>query len=303
MKSILKLIIYIIIPACFFSCHSGSIPQRSANLESTDSRGNPMLLGICTRERLEQKPYSEWFTRNYQAYHIDTPAASALKAKLADKHFLIFMGTWCGDSRREVPRIYKLFDYCQVKSEQVQLVMVDSHDSVYKQSPGHEERGLNIHRVPDLLIFEKKGEIGRIVESPVASLEKDLLAIVNKEGYTPHYQAASLMIEQFSKKSIPDIESDLPALAGRVKALTKNTAELNTYGYVLMAAGEMAKAKLIFQLNALVYPAEPNVFDSLGEYYFKTGDQKLAAENYRKVLQLQPANDHAAKMLGQLQNK
>ncbi len=26
------------------------------------------------------------------------------------------MGTWCGDSRREVPRMYKILDYCQVKA-------------------------------------------------------------------------------------------------------------------------------------------------------------------------------------------
>ena len=303
MKSIFKSTIYIIIIGCFFSCHPKLAPQGSLNRESTDSRGNAMLLGTCTKERLEQKPYSDWFIKNYSDYNIDTAAAEKLKEKLSGKKFLIFMGTWCGDSRREVPRLYKLFDYCGIKPAQVQLIMLDNRDSVYKQSPTHEERGLNIHRVPDLLIFEKNREIGRIVESPVASLERDLLAIANKEKYTPHFQAVSLLIELFREKSIQDIESNLTALTDEVKPLTKNTSELNTYGYVLMAAGEKEKAKVAFKLNTLLYPGNANAFDSMGEYYFKTGNKMLAEENYRKSLQLQPANDHAAKMLEQLQNK
>ena len=58
--------------------------------------------------------------------------------------------------------------------------MLSNQDSVYKQSPAHEERGLEIHRVPDLDSIEKGREIGRIVESPVLSLERDLLAIASK---------------------------------------------------------------------------------------------------------------------------
>jgi hypothetical protein len=98
------------------------------------------------------------------------------------------MGTWCGDSRREVPRIYKLLDYCQVSPSQLQLVNVSNSDTAYKQSPGHEEQGLNIRRVPTLLIFEGQHEVGRVVESPVTSLEKDILAIVTGQPYEHRYK-------------------------------------------------------------------------------------------------------------------
>ena len=72
------------------------------------------------------------------------------------------MGTWCGDSRQEVPKIYKVLDHCNVPESHIQLINLNVHDSVYKQSPSHEEKGLNIHRVPDLLVYEKEKEMGRV---------------------------------------------------------------------------------------------------------------------------------------------
>ena len=97
------------------------------------------------------------------------------------------MGTWCGDSRREVPRMLKILDYCGIKPEQVKIVMVSNADSLYKQSPNHEERGLNILRVPTLIVYENTTEINRVIEYPVESLEKDLLRIMSKQPYKPNY--------------------------------------------------------------------------------------------------------------------
>src|ERR1700722_16811173 len=85
------------------SCHSKLIPQQSLNREVTDNNGNKMLLGQCNKERLQQEPYGTWFNKNYTDYKIDTATCEILKQKLAGKGFEVFMGTWCGDSKREVP--------------------------------------------------------------------------------------------------------------------------------------------------------------------------------------------------------
>jgi thiol-disulfide isomerase/thioredoxin len=158
------------------------------NIEATDKKGNIILLGKTTRQRLAQAPFDTWYTKNYESYNVDSNTASQVKPLLRNKHFLLFMGTWCGDSRREVPRMYKILDYCQVNPSQVQLINLNNSDTAYKQSPGHEEQGLNIRRVPTLLIFENDREVGRIVESPVTSLEKDLLAIVTGQPYEHRYR-------------------------------------------------------------------------------------------------------------------
>jgi thiol-disulfide isomerase/thioredoxin len=161
---------------------------QPVNIEIIDKRGNLILLGKSTRERLAQPPFDVWYTKNFEAYTIDSSTANQIKPLLKNKQFLLFMGTWCGDSRREVPRIYKILDYCGVKPSQIQLINLNNSDTAYKQSPGHEEQGLNIRRVPTLLLLEKQHEVGRMVESPITSLEKDILAIVTGQPYEHRYK-------------------------------------------------------------------------------------------------------------------
>src|ERR1700759_4241703 len=96
----------------FSSCHPKLAPGHSVvNREVRNAQGTPNLLGVCTRDRLQQAPYSDWFVKNYQDYHVDSATADRLKTSLAGHRLRIFMGTWCGDSRREVPRMFRILDY------------------------------------------------------------------------------------------------------------------------------------------------------------------------------------------------
>jgi hypothetical protein len=253
------------------ACHARMVPQGSTfNKEIKDEGGKPQLLGKCTRGRLEQAPYDSWFVKNYTDYRVDSVTAGQIRAKLVelpdtgtisgnthpDKHIRlkIFMGTWCGDSQREVPRIFKILDYCGVDSSMVQLIMVSDADSTYKQSPGHEEKGLNIFRVPDLIVLDKGKELGRIVESPVQSLEKDLLALLDGESYIPHYRGVALLVDVFRTEKRSKIEHGLAELAARVKPLVRSPSELKSYAHVLRAAGEGEKAAIALQINELIFP-------------------------------------------------
>jgi hypothetical protein len=51
---------------------------------------------------------------------------------------------------------------------------------------------LNILRVPTLLVYENGHEVGRVVESPVISLEKDMLAIVTRQPYEHRYRNGTM---------------------------------------------------------------------------------------------------------------
>ena len=64
-----------------------------------------------------------------------------------------------------------------------------------------------------------------------------------------------------------------------------------------MSARAIHKAYIVFTLNTLLYPENSNVFDSMGEFYFKTGNNDLAKENYERVLTLEPGNVNAKEML------
>ena len=56
-----------------------------------------------------------------------------------------------------------------------------------RQSPGHEEQGNNLVRVPTYILYKGKKEIGRIIDAPKESFEKDLLKILTGKPYTPHF--------------------------------------------------------------------------------------------------------------------
>ena len=56
-----------------------------------------------------------------------------------------------------------------------------------KTTPDTYENGLNITNVPTFIFYEKGVEINRIVESPIKSLEEDMLEILTGSSYKPNY--------------------------------------------------------------------------------------------------------------------
>ena len=304
MKIIFSTLILISITLSQFSCYSKLWPGTGkVNQVSKDNNGDPMLLGICTEEGLKQPPYGNWFNTNYSAYQVDTSIAETMKGKLLSKRFLIFMGTWCSDSKREVPCMFKILDYCGIPSSQIRLITLSDLESDYKQSPRHEEKGLNIHRVPDLIVFSGNKELGRIIESPVNSLEKDLFEIVNDENYQAHYKIVSFLANLLQKNKTLYTDQDLNALAERIMPMAVSSGELNTYGYVLLAAHQTDKSRIVFRLNTLLYPNNANTFLSLADYYINTSNSPMAKESLRKAIGLQPDNQDAKKKLQQLEQR
>jgi len=276
--------------------------DNTANTTYLDTRGNPMLLGTHPAEDLEQPPYGDWFNKNYADYTIDSATASQLNPLLKDKTFELFLGTWCGDSKREIPRMFKILRYAGVQPSQIKMIMVDTHDSLYKQSPAHEEKGKNIFRVPDLLVYSQGREMNRIVEHPVASLEKDLLLIARGDAYTPAYPGAAYLVHLLQERTAAALMADKDNVVALLKTAVKSDGELNSLGYVWMGtAGEEEKAVLALQLNAELYPGVANVYDSLGDLYRKMNRKEDAKKNYRKALELKPDNTRTAEKLAKLE--
>lgn len=279
------------------------VPAQAAPVHATeykDAAGNTHLLGNTPRERLTQAPFDTWFNKNYTDYTIDTNTANQLKPLLKNKQFVIYMGTWCGDSRREVPRMYKLLDYCGVKPSQIQVINVNNHDTAYKQSPQHEERGQYIFKVPDLLVYENNKEKGRIVETPVATLEKDLLAIADNKGYAPKYPGTAYLISLLQSPQWMPTKATLEQTAEQLRTSITNWGELASFGRVLLIGGETDKAVDAMRINTILFPAEPGAYNYLAMAYIKKGNTTAAKECCQKVLQMQPGNQQAIALLNQL---
>ncbi|HEY6504494.1 MAG TPA: hypothetical protein VIZ28_11015, partial [Chitinophagaceae bacterium] len=149
-----------------------------------------ILYGIVTKENLLATPFDKWYVANYDSYEPNSAVVSALKKlKTKDITVQVFLGTWCGDSKREVPRFMKLLNELSFPQQQVQIIGLGGGDSLYKQSPGNEEAGKGIFRVPVFIFYRNGVEINRINEYPAFSLEKDMLAILSNRNYTPNYKS------------------------------------------------------------------------------------------------------------------
>ena len=65
---------------------------------------------IFERKELSNKPHAEWFNQNYLDYNLDKETLNKLKPLFKDIEITVFMGTWCSDSRKEIPVFFKLID-------------------------------------------------------------------------------------------------------------------------------------------------------------------------------------------------
>ncbi len=76
--------------------------------------------------------------------------------------------------------------------------------------------------------------------------------------------------------------------------------EINELGYNLLNKKKYLEAIEVFKINVRAFPFSGNCYDSLGEAYMKQGDKKLAIENYKKSIELDPKNENGKKILAEL---
>ncbi|WP_273568759.1 thioredoxin family protein [Maribacter halichondriae] len=160
---------------------------QTINQTKVDARGREMLLGKIDKIGLTEGAYALWFNNQHESYKADTELVKSIKSELAKHKITLFMATWCGDSKREVPRFFKILEAADYPMDQLTVVAVDHEKDQYKKSPGGEEKGLNIIKVPTFIFYKDGKAVNRIVESPVESLEKDIKVIITGGTYVPNH--------------------------------------------------------------------------------------------------------------------
>ncbi len=135
------------------------------------------LLGDLPLAMLNNPPHSEWFHKGYADYQPDNGIMADLMAtEKDDLTITIVLGTWCPDSRREVPRFIKMADLWGFPMNKIRFIGVD----INKVAPLEDYTQLSIERVPTFIFYKNNIEKGRIIEVPVTSLEQDTRDILKK---------------------------------------------------------------------------------------------------------------------------
>ena len=140
---------------------------RSGALLADDSIQNSAV--ISKEALLLQHPK---FRENFDQYEVLEAAAKMP----ADVSVLIFFGTWCHDSQREVPRMLKILEAVGLPEAHIKMVTLDFS----KTDPGGLAAANGVEFTPTFIFFRQQEEIGRIIEKPAKTLEEAMVELLSE---------------------------------------------------------------------------------------------------------------------------
>jgi len=120
------------------------------------------------------KPEHHLFKTTYDTVRIGEDYVDMIARADSGIDVLVFFGTWCPDSRREVPRFLKVADMAHMPADHIKLYGLDRSK---KSDDGLTEQ-YGIERVPTFIFLKGSEEIGRITEIPATTIEGDMLSIL-----------------------------------------------------------------------------------------------------------------------------
>ncbi|MFL6291514.1 MAG: TlpA family protein disulfide reductase, partial [Thermoanaerobaculia bacterium] len=130
-----------------------------------------------TREQIESA-VPEWVQAEVEAQP-DAETARSLAAVAPGAEVTVFLGTWCSDSRREVPRLWKALAEAGFDVPfEVHYIGVDRG----KKEPASELSANDVRYLPTFIVRRDGRETGRIVETSPNGIERDLLSLLNNKA-------------------------------------------------------------------------------------------------------------------------
>ncbi len=150
-------------------------PAGAEQISSVPNVSLPLEIGPMTADHL-LSAVPEYAQRSKE-YQPDITVVEMMKSYVHNGDRVeVYMGTWCSDSQREVPRFLRILEdlHTQFGVElPATFVAVDRS----KQKPADLIEGKSIDKVATFIYYRGDQELGRIVERPKAVFEDDLLAI------------------------------------------------------------------------------------------------------------------------------
>tara|TARA_R110002096_G_scaffold436022_1_gene665249 strand:+ start:1514 stop:2005 length:492 start_codon:yes stop_codon:yes gene_type:complete len=111
------------------------------------------------------------YTKRYQP---DSTSIQYLSSVTDSISIITVMGTWCKDSRKHIPSLFKTLELANNPMLHSEYIAVDYS----KKDPSNSYNTYKLKANPTILVFLNSVEIGRITEEPTQSIEKDLVKII-----------------------------------------------------------------------------------------------------------------------------
>ena len=165
----------VVVAAMAIACAPKAAPPAAS---STPAPTPAPLLGHVTRAEL--KAYPPWALFWEQAYVPDAASVATIKTEAKDVTTILVMGTWCPDSKRELPRYFATMDAAGLNDAKLTMIGVDR---TKRDTEGVTDK-YDITRVPTFIFLRNGREIGRFVEhTPAESTFEAELARILRGGF------------------------------------------------------------------------------------------------------------------------
>jgi len=148
--------------------------------------GSKVILGNVTREDIVSN-IAGWDAEYFDC-EPDEAALGELGGRLDGVSLVVVLGTWCSDSYREVPRLWKVLDCLGFSSENIKTFAVERAKATSDSALGQDlvdwsknvREYYGVKAVESIIVYRGGTELGRIVEAPAKSIEADLLEILRR---------------------------------------------------------------------------------------------------------------------------
>lgn len=165
----------------------GCVPQLTTSTPSTSAGGTAVVTAAPTTVPLTERitraqieAHTGWEDLRAQDYTPDTDVINAITAQAPDIEVLVFLGTWCSDTKRELPRFFKIMDQAGISETQVTLIGLDRS----KKDAAGLTAEWQIEYVPTFIFIRNGRELGRIIETPDGTLEGNIARILASQSGT-----------------------------------------------------------------------------------------------------------------------
>lgn len=167
---------FLVILSLIFLSTTAFSQVKNVKVKDPKLNNQEVMIGYCDKSGLTEGMFGVYFESQYEMYKPAEKYIEQMKGTINNFDITIVFGSWCSDSKIQLGRFYKVLDKAGFKNIHLKTIGVNRD----KNALSVNIKNLDIKLVPTFIVYQNGVEIGRIVETPKKSFEKDLAKILKK---------------------------------------------------------------------------------------------------------------------------
>ncbi|MFN1835008.1 thioredoxin family protein [Balneola sp. MJW-20] len=146
-------------------------------LTGTAVNAQEILKGYTTVEKLSAN--SRIFPVYVNRYEPVPDVIDSLNSVSDSVRIMVYMGTWCKESKRYIPELVKTL--AETRNPAIDPVYIAV--GYPREDITGTMQKFSVTKIPTIIVMKNGGEIGRIEEKPLLSIEEDLWNIIARPAH------------------------------------------------------------------------------------------------------------------------